>query len=88
MKYRRKGTIEALQWTGKNKAEVKAFAAQFALFDHADVDGDGTLDSVLKVRTAEKIVPAQNGDYLVRGEKGDFLLVNKADFEREWEQAE
>ncbi len=41
MKYRRKEIIEALQWNGRNQAELKAFAGQFVMFDYADVDKDG-----------------------------------------------
>lgn len=87
MKYRRKGFVDAVQWTGKNMQEVKAFAAQFAMFDYADMNGDGAMDAVLKVKTHEKIVPASVGDYIVRGQKGDFFIEKKADFERDWEQA-
>ncbi|BDC94985.1 hypothetical protein [Treponema saccharophilum] len=87
MKFRRKETVEAVQWTGKNQAEVKAFAGQFAMFDFADVTGDGALDPVLKVKSREKISAANAGDYIVRGPKGDFFIEKKADFERDWEQA-
>ncbi len=87
MIYRRKETVDAVQWTGKNQAEIKAFAAQFALFDYADVDGDGSMDAVLKVKEREKIVPASVGDYVVRGNKGDFSLISKEEFERDWEKA-
>ncbi len=88
MKYRRKETVDAIQWTGKNSTEIKAFALQFAMFDYADTDGDGKIDAILKIKTSEKIVPAQIGDYIVRGKKGDFLLARKEDFERDWEKTE
>ena len=38
MQYRRKETVEAIQWNGSNQAEIKAFAGQFAMFDCADMD--------------------------------------------------
>ena len=81
MKYRRKETIEAVQWTGKNQAELKEFAKQFAMFDYADVTNDGKLDHILKVKTAERIIVADVGDYVVRGEKGDFFVMKKDEFE-------
>ena len=89
MKFRRKGTVEAVQWNGSNQAEVKELAAQFALFDYADTNRDGkTFDAVLKVKTRERIVPAEIGDYVVRGEKGDFLLMRKDEFESVYEKAD
>ena len=88
MKYRRKEIIDALRWTGENQAEIKAFAGQFALFDYADTNHDGkTFDAVLKVKTREAIVPAAIGDYIVRGEKGDFFITRGAEFEALYEPA-
>ncbi len=88
MKYRRKETVEALQWTGKNQSEIKAFAGQFAMFDYADIDKDGALDALLKVKNAEKIEKAEPGDYIVRGKKGDFFIMKQAEFEALYEEAE
>lgn len=87
MKYRRKETIEAVQWNGKNQAELKEFAKQFAMFDYADVTNDGQLDHILKVKTAERIIIADVGDYVVRGEKGDFFVMKKDEFESIYEEA-
>ena len=86
MQYRRKEKVEALQWNGSNQAEIKALAGQFAMFDYADTNHDGkTFDAVLKVKTSEKIIPAQIGDYVVRGENGDFFISKKTDFESLYE---
>ena len=87
MKYRRKEIIEAVQWNGKNQSEIKAFAGQFAMFDYADMDKDGTLDPLLKVKTSEKIENAHCDDYIVRGNKGDFFIIKQADFEAVYEEA-
>ena len=88
MKFRRKETIEAVQWTGANLSEVKALAAQFVMFDYADTNHDGkTFDTVLKVKTRERIIPANIGDYVVRGEKGDFFITPKEEFESIYEKA-
>lgn len=87
MKYRRKETIEAVQWNGKNQGELKEFAKQFAMFDYADVTNDGQLDHILKVKTAERIIVADVGDYVVRGEKGDFFVMKKGEFESIYEEA-
>ncbi|WP_407428268.1 hypothetical protein [Treponema sp.] len=88
MKYRRKEIIEAVQWNGKNQSEIKAFAGQFAMFDYADMDKDGTLDAVLKVKNTEKIENASAGDYVVRGKKGDFFIMKQAEFESLYEEVE
>ena len=86
MKYRRKEIIEAIQWKGKNQAEIKSLAGQFAMFDYADTNHDGkTFAPVLKVKTSEKIIVAEVGDYVVRGAKGDFFIAKKADFESLYE---
>ena len=55
MKYRRKEIIETLQWNGRNQAEFKAFAGQFVMFDYADVDKDGVLDALLKVKDSRDL---------------------------------
>lgn len=82
MKYQRKETVEAVQWNGANQAEIKAMAGQFVMFDYADTNHDGkTFDAVLKVKTAEHIVHAEIGDYVVRGTKGDFYVSKQAAFE-------
>lgn len=87
MKYRIKETIDAVQWNGKNQAELKAFAGQFVMFDYADIDKDGTLDALLKVKDSEKIEHAHCGDYVIRGKKGDFFIMKKAEFESLYEEA-
>ncbi|MBQ9205752.1 MAG: hypothetical protein IJ158_03460 [Treponema sp.] len=86
MKYRRKEIIEAVQWNGKNQSEIKAFAGQFAMFDYADMDKDGSLDALLKVKNTEKIENATTGDYVVRGKKGDFFIMKQKDFEELYEE--
>lgn len=89
MKYRRKEVVEAVQWNGKNQSEIKAFAGQFAMFDYADTNHDGkTFDAVLKVKNSEQILAAVVGDYVVRGEKGDFFIKKQAEFEAVYEKAE
>ena len=87
MKYRRKETVEAVQWDGTNQEDVKAFARQFALFDYADTNHDGkTFDAVLKIKTMHHIVPAEIGDYVVRGKKGDFFVTKREEFEAKYEE--
>ena len=86
MKFRRKETIEAVQWDGKNQAELKAFAGQFVMFDYADVNKDGVLDALLKVKDSEKIEHAHAGDYVVRGKKGDFFIMKQKEFEALYEE--
>ena len=87
MKYRQKEMIDALQWTGANQAEIKSFAGQFAMFDYADTNHDGkTFDAVLKVKTAHQILPAEVGDYVVRGKKGDFFVIKRTEFEEKYEE--
>ena len=86
MKFRRKETVEAVLWNGKNQEELKAFAGQFVMFDYADVDKDGVLDALLKVKDSEKIEHAHAGDYVVRGKKGDFFIMNQKEFDALYEE--
>ena len=86
MKFRRKETVEAVLWNGKNQEELKAFAGQFVMFDYADVDKDGVLDALLKVKDSEKIEHAHCGDYVVRGKKGDFFIMNQKEFDALYEE--
>lgn len=62
--------ISAIEWTGDNFDEVKAFAGANALIDH--VMNGSQNKKVLKIRTELGIVNAEKGDFIIQGTHGDF----------------
>ena len=68
MKFRKKPVvIEAIQWTGENYADVRAFAGAGSVH-HTRSDGtDG-----LRIETLEGVMAANVGDWIIRGVKGEF----------------
>lgn len=79
-KYRaRPIVVEAIQWTGKNWDEVKAFAADC-------VELENGTDLIVKMRYW--CAPASKGDYIVKDEKGEFSPCEPAPFEARYELQE
>jgi hypothetical protein len=82
----RNAAVEAIQWTGSNADELAAFAgAHFAVVPQCDRVGDSDL-------TAELFTTAHNvwrglwdGDWAVRGIKGEFFAVRARDFAATYE---
>lgn len=68
MNYRKKPVvIQAIAWTGANRAEIRAFMA--------DPDRNwiyGFHGGVLRINTLEGLMEAVPGDYVIRGIKGEF----------------
>ena len=60
-------TIEAIQWTGKNRSEI---------FDFCNVSyvnySNAKLEPELKIQTLEGSMTATVGDYIIKGIKGEF----------------
>ena len=60
-------TIEAIQWTGKNRSEI---------FDFCNVSyvnySNSKLEPELKIQTLEGSMTATVGDYIIKGIKGEF----------------
>ena len=78
MKYRKKPLmIEAVQWTGKNKAEVMDFFDQTSDF--------GLRGSVWGVITLEGVMDANPGDWIIKGIKGEFYPCRTDIFEATYE---
>lgn len=79
MQYRKKPVvIEAMQWTGKNLAQVLAFTGKhpkwgdwFTSYDDyaAHVAQD---HNIFKVFTLEGVMEASPGDWIIRGVKGEL----------------
>lgn len=78
IKYRNKQiVIEAIQWTGKNCAEVLLFAG----FNKRNI-GDVYENCPLIIHTIEGDMTANIGDYIIKGVNGDFYPYKSNIFEK------
>jgi hypothetical protein len=59
-------TIDALQWTGKNKTEIVKFCTDCYLTYKTDPI------PTLSIQTLEGVMTASVGDYIIKGIKGEF----------------
>lgn len=89
MKYRTKPVeIEAIQWTGLNLEEVKNFADDsliYAIIDSAWKAGKDRPRVVMKIKTLEGDMKVSEGDYIVKGLKGEFYPCKPDVFEMKYE---
>lgn len=66
-KFRKKPVvIEAVQWTGGNPNEVKAFTGVQATIEYRDVE------QTLSIPTLEGVMTASAGDWIIRGVQGEL----------------
>jgi hypothetical protein len=60
-------TIEAVQWTGKNRTEILKFCTDgYVSYEN------GSTEPTLKIQTLEGLMTATVGDYIIKGIKGEF----------------
>ena len=77
--YRKKPiTIQAIQWTGKNKKEIYSFAGIEALAVNNSDE--------LVIHTLEGNMIAFKDDYIIRGVKGEFYPCKPDIFEETYEE--
>lgn len=86
MKYRTNPIeIEAIQWTGLNLEEIKAFVGDSLIYDILDTAwevGKGKPHVSMKIKAVEGNVQVSEGDYIVKGPMGNFYLCEPNVFER------
>ena len=89
MKYRKKPVIiEAVQWTGLNLEEIKAFvgdALQYEIFDAAWKAGVAAPKVEMKIKTLEGEMNVSEGDYVIKGVNGEFYPCKPDVFEKTYE---
>ena len=82
-KYRKKPVvIEAIQWTGKEWNEVCDFI-------NVPKNGSGRIDGdemLVDIKTLEGIMTARQGDYIIKGVKGEFYPCKPDIFELTYEE--
>jgi hypothetical protein len=87
VKYRKKPVeIDALQWTGKNLEECKAFLGDSYLPYFAERHPDGR--SEIGIKTLEGKHIASRDDYLIRGVKGEYYPCKPDIFAMTYEPVE
>ncbi len=60
-------TIDAIQWTGKNRTEILNFCTDgYVSYSNAKLEPE------LKIQTLEGLMTATVGDYIIKGIKGEF----------------
>ena len=80
MKYRKKPVvIEAVQWTGSNRDEIKEFVPE----DKRDIRPEG-----LVLFTLEGHCYASFDDWIIKGVKGEFYPCKPDIFEMTYEKVE
>lgn len=89
MKYKTKPVeIEAIQWTGLNLEEIKAFVGESLIYDIIDTAwevGKGRPHVLMKIKTLEGDMTASEGDYIIKGLRGEFYPCKPDVFEKKYE---
>ena len=81
--------IEALQWTGLNPSEMEAFVGESAKIEYSTAAyeaGAGPMVATLVIHTLEGDMKANNGDYIIKGVKGEFYPCRQDIFEQTYEE--
>ena len=89
MKYKTKPVeIEAIQWTGSNLEEIKAFVGGGSLsddiLDTAWEVGKGRPHVFMKIKTLEGDMNVSEGDYIIKGLLGEFYPCKPDVFEKKY----
>ncbi len=89
MRYKTKPVeIEAIQWTGLNLEEIKQFAGESLEYDILDTAwevGKGRPYIYMRIHTLEGIMNASEGDYIIKGLRGEFYPCKPDVFEKKYE---
>jgi len=90
-KYKKKPiVIDAIQWTGHNADEIKEFAGEACNVIHStggSADGQGYPQDYIKItfKTLEGTMQAMEGDWIIKGIKGEFYPCKPEIFRETYE---
>lgn len=91
-KFRKKPVvIEAVQWTGMNPDEIRAFAGNDVAIDYLDTAwevGKGRPHVSITIHTLEGDMIADVGDYIIKGIRGEFYPCKPDIFEATYERVD
>ena len=89
-KYRKKPVeIEAIQWTGINLEEIKAFVGKSLIYDIEDSAwqvGKGRPHVIMKIKTLEGDTNVTEKDFIIKGVSGEFYPCKPDIFEKTYEE--
>lgn len=92
MRYRKKPVeVEAVQWTGLNLEEIKAFVGKLLIYDIIDTAWKvrkGKPRVFMKIKTLEGDMLASEGDYIIKGIAGEFYPRKPDIFKATYEEVE
>lgn len=92
MKVRKKPVeVEAVQWTGLNLEEIKAFVEESLIYDIIDTAwevGKGRPRVFMKIKTLEGDMIVSEGDYIIKGISGEFYPCKPDIFKATYEEVE
>ena len=81
MKVRTKAIVkDAIQWTGSNAAEL----LEFGRFHPVEVEGE----KIVQIITPDGVMSASEGDWIIKGIKGEFYPCKPEIFEATYERVE
>ena len=90
MKYKTKPVeIEAIRWTGLNLEEIKTFVGDSLIYNIIDTAwqvGKGRPHVLMKIKTLEGDMHVSEGDYIIKGLKGEFYPCKPDIFEKKYER--
>ena len=81
--------IEAIQWNGTNLEEIKEFVGESLIYDIIDTAwqvGKGRPHVYMKIRTLEGDMKASEGDFIIKGLKGEFYPCKPDVFNQKYVQ--
>lgn len=81
--------VEAVQWTGENLEEIKAFVGESLIYDILDTAwkvGKGKPRVFMKIKTLEGNMIASEGDYIIKGIAGEFYPCKPDIFKATYEE--
>lgn len=89
MKYKTKPVeIEAIRWTGLNLEEIKTFVGDSLIYDIIDTAWEvrkGRPHVLMQIKTLEGNMHVTEGDYIIKGLKGEFYPCKPDIFEKKYE---
>jgi len=88
MKYRKKPVVvEAFKWTGGiDQTEDPVWCIVKIKSRDIWFENTGTPDVVMKIQTLEGVMKAQQGDYIIKGVKGEIYPCKPDIFEATYEK--
>ena len=94
MKYRKKPVVvDVVQWDGRNLSKIeeflgKSFLGYRVLSDTAWQVGKGVPVTEISIKTIDSVAKAVNGDYIIKGVKGEFYPCKPDIFHATYELVE